>query len=252
MDTTQLHTGKAVHYDLYRPTYPKAALAYLADAFDLKGKTIADVGCGTGILTRQLSPFVQKIYAIEPNQDMVRIFREHSAPFGNISIIETSAEQTTLDAQSLDLITAATSFHWFDLPAFHRECLRVLRSKGKIALLVNSPGHRNNVDVLKLRGLCNELGVLFSDELYRPLVGLQSVYEFFKGCRFVCRKFANDLLLSREQFLGRYLSMHYAPKVESESYIPFKNELRAIFDECHEGGTVLIPNKTLIFAGSIA
>jgi SAM-dependent methyltransferase len=249
MNSIELHTGKSFYYDQYRPSYPMDVLNYLVDQFQITDKVVADIGCGTGIFTRQLSIFTKKIYAVEPNIDMFERCLEYSASFNNIVVMRSSAEQTDLDEHSVDLITVATAFHWFEHDAFRQECMRILRPMGQVALLINSPGAHNTIDVLQLSALCEEIGLNFSYSHYKPLVNLQSIYKFFKHKLFICRKFPNDLMLNRDQFIGRYLSMHYAPLETDTRYYAFLKGLELIFEKYKQGDTVFIPNKTIVFVG---
>ena len=52
--------------------------------------------------------------------------------------ISGSAENTGLPSKSIDLITAAQLFHWFDADAFRTECQRILKPNGKVALILNT------------------------------------------------------------------------------------------------------------------
>ena len=48
--------------------------------------------------------------------------------------VKATAENTTLADKSVDVVTAAQSFHWFDADAFKRECKRILKPGGKAVL----------------------------------------------------------------------------------------------------------------------
>ena len=76
--------------------------------------TIADIGSGTGILTQQLIHECSKVYAIEPNSDMRRVAEKRLRNEPGFISINGTAENTTLENESIDYITAAQSFHWFD------------------------------------------------------------------------------------------------------------------------------------------
>lgn len=66
--------GVGETYAKYRPSYPQELLKYLCSEIGInKFSTIADIGSGTGILTRQLLNQCSKVYAIEPNDDMRKV-----------------------------------------------------------------------------------------------------------------------------------------------------------------------------------
>ncbi len=249
MSNVSLHSGKSVYYDAYRPAYPQETLAWLNGKLELKEKVIADIGCGTGIFTRQLSPFAQTVHAVEPNGDMFQTCVEQTRSFTNIQTVQADAEHTGLAAGSIDVITVATAFHWFHTDAFRTECLRILKPGGSVVILVNSPGSNNAVDVKLMRGLCAEVGLEFPDPLYLPLINLQPVYAFFQASRFTCHRANNDMGLTRQEFIGRYLSMHYAPREHEPLFEPFLCGLNRIFDEYADGEKIRIENKTVSFCG---
>ena len=64
-------TGKAKFY-CGRPTYPKKCIDYLVNKFNLISKSvIADIGAGTGILTKPFLDLGCSAYAVEPNDDLL-------------------------------------------------------------------------------------------------------------------------------------------------------------------------------------
>ena len=134
-----IFNGVGETYAKYRPSYPQTLLKYLCAEIGInKFSTIADIGSGTGIFTQQLLNKCSKIYAIEPNDDMREVAEKKLGnELGFISINGT-AENTTLENESIDYITAAQSFHWFDRLSFKQECKRILKPKGKVILIWNS------------------------------------------------------------------------------------------------------------------
>src|SRR5438067_8695449 len=57
--------------------------------------------------------------------------------FAAFKSVNGSAEATPRPDDSIDLIVAAQAFHWFDIPAARRECMRVLRAGGYALLMWN-------------------------------------------------------------------------------------------------------------------
>jgi SAM-dependent methyltransferase len=95
---------------------------------------VADVAAGTGKLTRELVGSGAHVIAVEPLPEMRAVLAARAAP---VEAVEGTAEQLPLADASVDAITVAQAFHWFDAPAAIREAGRVLRPGGALALLWN-------------------------------------------------------------------------------------------------------------------
>lgn len=130
--------AKGSVYAKGRPAYPEQIFEYLIKTNVLKeDATVADIGSGTGIFTLQISPFVNKTFAIEPNDDMRDKAELLYNDFSNIVSVNGTAEATTLKNTCVDLITVAQAFHWFDRKSFKLECQRILKKNGKVFLVWN-------------------------------------------------------------------------------------------------------------------
>ena len=71
MEPTQRFSGRVENYARYRPSYPPEALDLLESECGLSpGATVADVGSGTGILSRLLLERGAFVYGVEPNREM--------------------------------------------------------------------------------------------------------------------------------------------------------------------------------------
>jgi len=115
MDSKDKLTNKVNEYIKYRPSYPKEFIDYIINEVGISSKsTVADIGAGTGILTKQLGDRVKRIYAVEPNTNMRTACQEYCSDLKNVISIDGSAEDTGLENNSVDFITVAQAFHWFD------------------------------------------------------------------------------------------------------------------------------------------
>ena len=115
-------TGKAELYSKYRPSYPEKLIDWLYDMTN--AEAVADIGAGTGIFTSALLKKPWSVTAVEPNSDMLSILKK--ALGDKVKTVVASAESTTLNAKSINLITVAQAFHWFDKARFKEECRRIL------------------------------------------------------------------------------------------------------------------------------
>ena len=124
----------ATAYERARPTYPEAAVDWLSQRLGLApGRTVVDVGAGTGKLSRALLGSGAEVLAVEPLANM----RAHIA--APVRALDGTAESIPLPDASADAVTVAQAFHWFDAEAALSEIHRVLRPGGALALLWNTP-----------------------------------------------------------------------------------------------------------------
>jgi SAM-dependent methyltransferase len=125
----------AAAYERGRPGYPRQAIEWLEGELSLgSGRTVLDVGAGTGKLTRELVRSGATVLAVEPVPGM-RAVLEEVVP--EARALDGTAEALPVGDQSVDAIVVAQAFHWFDGPAALREFHRVLRPDGRFALIWN-------------------------------------------------------------------------------------------------------------------
>ena len=243
--------GKANVYAQYRPTYPEEYLEYLAAECGLHpGIDAADIGSGTGILTRQLLARETRVFAVEPNRDMRRVAEAGLSKYSGFVSVNAAAEHTGLADQSIDLITVAQAFHWFDMEQFQMECRRILRSGARAALVWNS---RDETSVL-----VNELGEVcrkFCPEYAGFSGGIEKTPEiyqqFFREGTCEYRVFRNDLSYDKESFVGRIMSASYSLKESDPKYQDFVDALLLLFDKYSYADRIIIPNLTRSYVGLV-
>jgi ubiquinone/menaquinone biosynthesis C-methylase UbiE len=123
-------------YERARPGYPPAAVAWVADRLGLRpGRTVLDLGAGTGKLTRALLETGARVIAVEPG-DAMRAELERAAP--GAEALRGSAEEIPLPDGSVDATAIGQAFHWFRHDVALPELHRVLRPGCGVALLWNS------------------------------------------------------------------------------------------------------------------
>jgi ubiquinone/menaquinone biosynthesis C-methylase UbiE len=123
-------------YERVRPEYPAEAIAWLADRLELRGgRTVLDLGAGTGKLTRALTQTGATVIAVEPG-DAMRAELERALP--EVEALRGSAERIPLDDGSVDAVAIGQAFHWFRYDEAIPELHRVLRPQGRVGLLWNA------------------------------------------------------------------------------------------------------------------
>lgn len=125
----------AAAYERGRPGYPAGAIEWLRTELGLRpGRTVADVAAGTGKLTRELIATGATVVAVEPVPGM-RDVLERVVP--GVRVLDGTAETLPVPDESLDAITVAQAFHWFDVPRALAEFHRVLPPGGRFAVIWN-------------------------------------------------------------------------------------------------------------------
>jgi ubiquinone/menaquinone biosynthesis C-methylase UbiE len=123
-------------YERARPEYPAEAVAWIVEELDLRaGRTVLDLGAGTGKLTRALVPTGAHVIAVEPGEQVLAELRRV------LPDVETRlgpAEAIPLADDSVDAVTIGQAFHWFRHDEAVPELHRVLRPAGAVALIWNS------------------------------------------------------------------------------------------------------------------
>jgi SAM-dependent methyltransferase len=123
-------------YERARPDYPAAAVRHLGRVLHLgPGRTVVDLGSGTGKFTRALAPLGAARVAVEPTPGMRRVF---SRAVPDVAVIDGTAESIPLPDGFADAVVCAQAFHWFRPRPALREIARVLRPGGGLGLVWNT------------------------------------------------------------------------------------------------------------------
>src|ERR1700753_1633522 len=125
---TERFSDRVENYVRYRPGYPPEVLECLRRECGLRPEhVVADIASGTGIFTRLLLANGNRVFAVEPNggRRAARAPVKKSLP--NRTSITGTAEETTLPAASVDLVTAAQAAHWSHPQQARTEFKRILK-----------------------------------------------------------------------------------------------------------------------------
>ncbi len=245
MEPTRRFSDRVGDYVKYRPTYPHAAAeAVLAGLGPPEGRTVADVGAGTGIFARVLASTGARVIGIEPNAKM-RAAAESDAGGAGLRIEWRggTAERTGLEDGSVDVVACAQAFHWFRADEALAEFARVLRPRGRAALVWNDRDVRDALSAGYSR-LIDEAsgGHAAANDHTRP--GALFASKLFEGTRELT--FGHAQSLDLEGLIGRATSASYIPK-HGPKLDALKVGLTSLFDRYEQGGRVELVYVTRVF-----
>jgi SAM-dependent methyltransferase len=121
----------AESYDRFRPGPPMSAVDWVLQS---RGGNAADIGAGTGALTRRVQERADQVIAIEPDIRMLEVLRSRSP---ELWAIQGWAEDLPIRSGSLDAVTISSAWHWMDPDRALAEIARVLRSGGVLGVIWN-------------------------------------------------------------------------------------------------------------------
>jgi SAM-dependent methyltransferase len=128
-------SAKADIYARGRPDYPDAIVDWLRDRLGLSdGRSVIDLGAGTGKFTAYLLKTGAQVIAVEPVREM-RAKIVQAQP--NVATYDGTATSIPLPDNSVDAVTCAQAFHWFATGQALAEIRRVLKPGGKLGLIWN-------------------------------------------------------------------------------------------------------------------
>lgn len=250
MDNTKKFNGIADEYTQSRPSYAAEFIKCLFSKYDFSDSSVvADIGSGTGKFAKQILDKGCNVICVEPNTDMRLVAEKELCEYPNFKSVAGSAENTMIPDSSVDFITTAQAFHWFDTPSFKKECSRIIKPEGKAFLIWNA---RNNEALIN-----KELHRVYSKYCpeFKGFSGGTKPHDdrikYFFDNNYEYITFDNPLYFDREKFISRSLSSSYSLKKYDSNFDLYIKETEKIFDEFETDGFVKIENRTVAYVGTI-
>jgi SAM-dependent methyltransferase len=249
-DTVSRFDGLANIYDRHRPHYPDSAIDFIIREGNLGPSSRAvDIGCGTGISTRQLAGRGISVIGVEPNAEMRALAESTSVSpgFPVPEFREGRAEATGLSDGSADLVLSAQAFHWFQPADALAEFHRILAPGGLVVLMWNDqdrsdPFTAGFCEALRQHSPSPEIAARILSTAGEPLL----TSPLFADRRRV--EFPQEQQMDLEQFLGRAFSASYAPKIP-ESRDRLTEVLRSLHSRYLHDGGVTMRYRTTLYIG---
>ena len=246
MNNKDLFSSKAEYYDSFRPSYAEAFIQeMIARKIIGEGMTVADIGAGTGILTRQLAGAGADVIAVEPNEQMIEKAILNTREM-DVKVIRGFAEDIPIEDRSVDSIFAGQAFHWFNPVLFKKECRRILKKKGTVVLVWNRKtacemeSERKRI-VNSYEHAVDSFHCSWDERL-------EGISDFFSG-KFEMMSFPNDLVEREDEFIGRTLSASHALSVSSPLIEGYISQWHDFFQRFQENGVITTKNETIAFWG---
>jgi SAM-dependent methyltransferase len=220
----------AALYERTRPEYPAEAVEWLRSELDLRaGRTVLDLGAGTGKLTRALAGTGASVIAVEPGEAMLA---ELARAVPDVDARIGGAEAIPLEDGSVDAVTAGQSFHWFRHDEAVAEIHRVLRPGGRLALIWN----RRDPDDALQQEISDAIAPLVPPD--RPGATSWDVplpdTPLFEPVAEATFDFSDDL--DADRLVGRIGSISFVAASSAEARASLEERLRAMVAE--RGGRV--------------
>lgn len=245
-DTVSRFSNRVANYVAYRPGYPSEVLELFKNAMGLTDDSIvADIGSGTGLSSKLFLENGNTVYGVEPNAAMRQAAEEYLRQFGNFISHDGTAENTNLDDASIDFVTAAQAFHWFDADKTRNEFGRILKPGGHVALIWNER-QLDTTEFLReyellLKRFANDYDKVRHENIDREKLGR------FYGPDYGRARFSNQQVFDLAGLRGRVLSSSYMPAEDDPAFPALEKELSGLFAKHAESGRIKVFYDTNIY-----
>lgn len=239
------HAYKSESYNIGRPDYPEAFFDYVYNEIGLRsGGVIADIGAGTGKITKKFLERGNKVFAVEPDNAMMRILKANTAKFTKCSLLENKAESTGILSNSVDFIFCGNSYIWFNRNDVIPEFKRIARDAKAQNIMIARLGPGDDIYDDKLIEINKKFSKLvlsrepntsppFKDNLYTDKLFEYVIYQSF------------------EEFLHGCLSASDAPGPEDDCFDKYNSALKGLFDKYSIDGKLAGNFKLFCMMGSV-
>lgn len=248
-NTLSRFSNHAGDYHRYRPRYPEAILTFLEQTIGIDAsKAIADIGSGTGIFTELFLKKGYSVSAVEPNRQMREEAEKTLNTYPNLKIVDGTAENSKLDSLSIDLITVAQSFHWFDPESVKTEFKRIAKAGAHVLLVWNVLQQRT--PFLKAY---QEIKNKYSDpKPYLKQVDEDMITKFFAPAGITRQEIYHSRLLDQDELLGYFRSSSYAPLQGENRYPDLVEDIEQLFKAHQKSGFVKLEYSAQMYLSSTA
>jgi SAM-dependent methyltransferase len=250
-DSVERFCGRVQNYVRYRPGYPEDVLDLLRNRCGLADTSaVADIGSGPGVLSKLLLRTGCRVFGVEPNREMREAAESLLSDQPFFVSVEGTAEDTTLQDESVDLITAAQAFHWFDRARAGVEFRRIARPDTWLVILWNTRLTQETPFLAAYEELLKRHSGEYAQVDHRSVTH-EAVVRFFAPASVESAAFPNRQQFDFAGLSGRLMSSSYSPARGEPAYDPMMEELRRIFDGYQNNGIVEFLYRTEVHFGKL-
>lgn len=244
--------GGSKNYRQFRPRYPAAILDLLEVDCNLASDDhVADIAAGTGLFTEILLQHGNPVTAVEPNEQMREACITLNSEYSLLNVLDGTAEKTGLPAHSVDFITVAQAFHWFDEVACRQEFIRALRPNGWCVIVFNQrrtsgdPFHDGYEEFM----LRHNIDYVSVTERYPDEASLR---RFLAPNAMCLSTLQNNLHLTYEALLGRTVSSSFMPNSSHPSFPKMRADLERLFSSNESNGLIQLNYTCIVSYGHLS
>lgn len=245
-DSVERFSNRVENYVKYRPSYPAEVLNVFRDEMGLNSDSlVADIGSGTGISSKLFLDNGNVVYGVEPNAKMREAAAEFLVAYPNFYSIDGTSTATNLFNASVNIITAAQAFHWFEPEPTRKEFKRILKPGGWVALMWNERQLDTTPFLIEYEKLLLKYANDYT-KVRHDNINETTLKNYFQG-DFRTATFANKQVLDFDGIKGRVSSSSYMPSESDSQYSAMVEELQTLFDKHAENDRIQVFYDTNVF-----
>lgn len=249
---TTRFSSRVDDYIKTRPHYPIEILDLLAAKCELTPESvIADIGSGTGILTKLFLDNGNPVIGVEPNKEMREAGDEYLREYARFNSVDGTSEATRLPGKAIDIIVAGQAFHWFDQSKARVEFMRILNDGGWVVLLWNDRRVDSTPFLFAYEALLQEFATDYNEINHKNLQD-KAVFKNFFGMAPGEARFDNIQRFDFDGLMGRISSSSYMPGRADPKHLALTERATEIFDAHQVGGRVAFEYDTRLYYGQMA
>lgn len=247
LSTSDRFLGKTDDYIKFRPGYPPEIIEYLNKNHGFTPESIcAEIGSGTGKFLELLLQNNNKVYAVEPNDEMRGAAEKSFAAFKNFNSISGNSTNTTLNDHSVDFIFCVQSLHWFASENTADEFKRILKPNSKVVIIWNKKSYEKSAFMQGIHKIFIEDCIDFLSVKLENIADHEILSLLFKD-HYDHYSIETKQILNLEGLIGRMMSASYAPPQGHPKHEKFISEIKKLFQQEEKKGMVEFLYETVTY-----